>query len=88
MGRGCQRWGEADRGGGGRGRKHIRRCGMGQRTETCSVEEKCITGNLFRCLLKRSDLRILYRVIRTADQSWEELAEHCGYTDLEEEAKL
>ena len=33
MGRGCQRWEEVDRGGGGRGRRHIRRCGMGQRTK-------------------------------------------------------
>ena len=32
MGRGCQRWEEAGRGGGGRGRRHIRQCGMGQRT--------------------------------------------------------
>ena len=32
MGLGCQRLGEADHGGGGRGRKHTRQCGTGQRT--------------------------------------------------------
>ena len=32
MGRGCQRWEEVSRGDGGRGHRHIRQCGMGQRT--------------------------------------------------------
>ena len=37
MGLGCQRLGEVGRGGGGRGRKHTRQCGTGQRTGRNSI---------------------------------------------------